>query len=201
MTATAALVLAGGRGERLGSVNKALLQIGGLTMLERLRKAVAGCNPCLVAIGHGLFPTPGFVQVRDLHTDYAGPLAGLAAGIDALVTFGVTHLLSVAVDTPFFPHDFAARAQVLIGTRDVVLSAYGPQDYPTNALWRLDAVRDLPHRLHEGTAPHSLKRLAESLVSVRLDYAPLAAEDPFANVNTPDDLAALTARAAREIPG
>ena len=48
--------------------------------------------------------------------------------------------------------------------------------------------------MRAGTAPRSLKRLADALGAARLDYAPLADFDPFRNANTPDDLAFLRTR-------
>jgi molybdopterin-guanine dinucleotide biosynthesis protein A len=101
----------------------------------------------------------------------------------------------MAVDTPFFPHDFIERAQGLIEGHDAVLGAFAGQDYPTNALWRFEAVRGLPTGVGRENAPHSLKRLAEGLASTRLDYAGIAAEDPFANANTAEDIEKLRARA------
>ena len=104
-------------------------------------------------------------------------------------------LLAVAVDTPFFPADFVTYAGPLIAGAPAVIAAYRGQSYPTNGLWKLSALRNLPDRIRSGTAPHSLKRLAEELGAVPLDYADLCPDDPFANANTPDDLAALEARA------
>jgi molybdopterin-guanine dinucleotide biosynthesis protein A len=197
MSLIAAVVLAGGRAERLGGINKALIEIGRRTLLERVGDAVAGCAPKYLAVGNSPFDAPGFVPIRDLGTGHAGPLAGVAAAIEALAASNATHLLTLAVDSPFVPRDVLGRATRLIADRDVVVAAYGGQLYPTNALWRLGALRDLPARIRAGTAPHSLKRLIGSLDSIRLDYAGLVPENPFANVNTPDDLHALRARAAR----
>ena len=193
----AAVILAGGKGERLGGTNKALLEIGGRPLIERALAAVAGCEPILVAVGPTGSAPPAGRAIADLPCDYAGPLAGLAAAIDALADTSAAWLLSLTVDTPFFPADFLARAVALAPRADCVMGCYGTQDYPTNALWRLAAVRDLPAGLRAGTAPHSLKRLAGGLRTARLDYAALRDDDPFLNVNTPQDLANLTLRAAR----
>jgi molybdopterin-guanine dinucleotide biosynthesis protein A len=193
-TTVAAVILAGGRGERLGGANKALIEFGGERLIDRALRAAASCSPVLVAVG----PT-GFVPDRgrpvvDLPADYAGPLAGLAAAVSALVGSEAQWLLSLAVDTPFFPADFLARAMALASRSDCVMGCFGPQDYPTNALWRLDAIRDLPDGVCAGTAPHSLRRLAASLRTMRLDYAESDAEDPFLNANTPEDLKNLALR-------
>ena len=74
------------------------------------------------------------------------------------------------------------------------------QDYPTNAVWRLDAIAGLPAAVRAGTAPRSLKRLAEGLGAVRLDYRPLMDSDPFRNANTPQALAAIAATLKARVP-
>jgi len=191
----AAVVLAGGQGARLGGVNKALLAFGSGRLADRALAAVAGCAPVLLAVGAADYELAGPRHVRDLTTDYAGPVAGLAAAVAALAAEPPELLLSLAVDTPFFPHDFVARALPRLAGAPAVLAAYDGQLYPTNGLWRFGALADLPERLRAGTAPRSLKRLGATLGAAALDYAQWTAPDPFLNANTPEDLAALRARA------
>jgi len=202
----AAVILAGGKGERLGGVIKANLVIGGVRLLDRVTRAIAGAaspvlvaygavDPDLLALGERHIPIP------DPDTEYAGPLAGVAAAIAWCETQTdiPDYLVSVAVDTPFFPPDFIGRALSVISTAvPAVVARYGDQDYPTNALWRLASVRGLPSRLVAGTAPRSLKRLAAELGARPLDWPQSAAGDPFANANTPADVLALQARAEAE---
>jgi molybdopterin-guanine dinucleotide biosynthesis protein A len=198
----AAAILAGGRGERLGGVNKALIEIGGRTMLDRVAVALVRADPILVCGGPNAFPVGlSHPVIPDLDTPYGGPLAGAAAAVDALAKDPPVWLLTTAGDTPFLPADFMERALALHRDADVVLGAYAGQDYPTNALWRYAAIAELPAQVRNGTAPHSLRRLAAGLRTARLDYAGIAAEDPFANANTPEELAALRARATQEIAG
>lgn len=188
----AAVILAGGRGERLGGVNKALLEIDGKRFIDLAVEAVAGCEPVLVAAGREAYPVPaGTEAILDIEGDYAGPLAGVASAVQHLRGSGVDALLSLAVDTPLFPHGFLGRAIPLLASSAVVVGAFGPQDYPTNALWRLEAIRDLDRDVVSGTAPRSLKRVAATLGAARLDYAEIVAADPFRNANTPEDLAFL----------
>ena len=197
----AACILAGGKGERLGGVNKALLELGGQRFIDRAVDVVRGCDPILIAVGREAFAIPeGTVALRDIESDYAGPLAGVAAAIAHLGTDGDV-LFSLAVDTPMFPRDFLAAALPLLDGAPVVVGAYGAQDYPTNALWRLEAIGDLADELRDGTAPRSLKRLAERLGAVRLDYAERVSEDPFRNANTPEDLALLRRAQAAQNAG
>ena len=204
-----AVILAGGKGERLGGTIKANLKIGGVSLLARVTRALAGqVSAILVAHGrHAPAALPldaGQVPIPDLPSDYGGPLAGVAAAVDwcARQPQSPDYLLSLAVDTPFLPRDFVPHALAAIEPgRPGVVVRYGAQDYPTNAIWRLASVRDLPRHVLEGTAPRSLWRFAASIGAVPLDWPEDAAGDPFASLNTPEDLVAMEARAAGQPPG
>lgn len=200
----ATLILAGGKGERLGGAMKANVTVGGVRLLERVSAALGAADVALISVG-GFDPAElgllaGQVGVADLATDYAGPLAGVAAAIDWCnrAAEQPALLLTAAVDTPFLPADFAAKMLAALPEgAPAIIASYDGQDYPTNALWRLNALRDLPARVVAGTAPHSLRRLAAEVGAVTFDWPESPDGDPFANVNTPADLAALEARAAR----
>ena len=69
LSRAAAVVLAGGRGERLGGRNKALLEIGGERLVDRALRIVDRCQPRLLAVGRTGFAVEGFVAVADLPTD------------------------------------------------------------------------------------------------------------------------------------
>ena len=135
----AGLILAGGRGERLGGVIKSELVIGGVRLLERVAERLAACSPLLV--GHGridpaaLHLSAGMNAVPDLQGDYAGPLPGLAGAVAYLNAMATPPelLVSVAVDTPFLPPDFVTRLVDGLGEAPAAIAAYGEQPYPTNA--------------------------------------------------------------------
>lgn len=198
----AGLILAGGRGERLGGVIKSGLVIGGVRLLDRVAERLAGCAPLLV--GHGridpelLQLSAGMTAVPDLDGDYAGPLAGLAGAIAHLTSLATPPelLVSVAVDTPFLPTDFVARLTSGLGGAPAAVASYAGQPYPTNAIWRVARFRDLPERVATGRAPRSLKSLCAAAGGIDVEWSVTPGGDPFANVNTPGDLAGLERRAA-----
>lgn len=202
MNRVAAVVLAGGRGERLGGAVKANLTVGGIRLLDRVVAAL-GDLPAPILLAHGAIPprdlgaSETLVPVPDLAADYAGPIAGLAGAVAWCLAADTPPelLLTVAVDTPFVPAGFASGMIEAARGHEAVIAAHHGQRYPTNAVWRLSAVADLPGRLHDATAPRSLMRLAESLGAPSLDWPEIAGGDPFANANTPADLEALEARA------
>jgi molybdenum cofactor guanylyltransferase len=198
----AAVILAGGRGERLGGVIKANVIVGGTRLLERVSAALHGVDTTLVAIG-SFSPTdvgtlPGQIAIADLETDYAGPLGGLAAAVAWALSQSQPPglLLTAAVDTPLLPAGFAdAMAAAIEPGHAAVVARHGAQDYPTNAIWRLARIADLPARLAARTAPRSLRGLATELNAATLSWPDSDGGDPFANVNTPADLKELELRA------
>ena len=202
MARLAAVVLAGGRGERLGGVVKANLSIGGIRLLDRVVGAL-GDLPSPILVAHGAVPPeqldlgPALVPAPDLEADYAGPLAGLAGAVAWLAQAETPPelLLSIAADTPFVPADFSSRMLEAVQGRKAVVAGHRGESYPTNAIWRLSAIVHLPGEVLAGTAPRSLKRLAARLDAPLLEWPEIAGGDPFANANTPADLAALEARA------
>lgn len=197
----AGLILAGGRGVRLGGVIKSELAVGGVRLLDRVATRLGGCAPLLVAHGRidpaALRLEAGMIAVPDLDGDYAGPLAGLAGAMAYLNTLTAPpeRLISVAVDTPLLPVDFVERLANELGDRTAAIASYGGQPYPTNAIWRVDRFLDLPERVAAGTAPRSLKSLSAQAGGTSVEWPISVAGDPFANVNTPENLAELERRA------
>lgn len=198
----AGLILAGGRGERLGGVIKSGLVVGGERLLDRVLARLADCSPLLAA--HGRIPPellelpPEMIAVPDLDGDYAGPLAGLAGAIAYLNGLATPPelLISIAVDTPFLPENFVTRLKSELGEAPAAVASYAGQPYPTNSIWRVARFRDLPARVAARTAPRSLKSLWAAVGGVDVAWPVTADGDPFANVNTPADLAELDHRAS-----
>ncbi len=106
------LVLAGGRGTRMGSVDKGLEAFDGRPLVAHaLERLAASVGPLVIsanrhrgqyqALGLGC----GAIVVEDRFADYAGPLAGLHAGLVACTT---EYLVAVPCDAPFFPLDLVA---------------------------------------------------------------------------------------------
>lgn len=197
----AALILAGGRGERLGGTIKSELEIGGKRLLERVAAALEGCAPLLVAHGRidpaSLRLLAGMIAVPDLDGDYAGPLAGMGGAVAYLNTLPTPpdYLVSVAVDTPFVPPEFVDWLRSALLDGPCAIAAYADQPFPTNAIWRPALLRELPEQIRAGTAPRSLKSLSAELGGHLAEWPVSPAGDPFANINTPTELAEMRHRA------
>lgn len=108
----AGVILAGGLSRRMGGGDKCLLPLGGRPILahviERLRPQVGPL--VLNANGDpGRFAAFGLPVVADGWPGFAGPLAGLLAGMDWAAARGLPLVATAAADTPFFPRDLVAR--------------------------------------------------------------------------------------------
>ena len=111
---TFGLVLAGGQARRMGGGDKALIRIGGETILDRALARLTPHVSGIVLNANGdpaRFAAWGLPVVADSVPDFAGPLAGILAGLDwaAANRPGIEWMVSVPGDCPFLPHDLVAR--------------------------------------------------------------------------------------------
>src|SRR5579884_3152677 len=111
------LLLAGGQSRRMGGGDKALRELGGVPLLahviERLRPQV----DALVLNANGdpaRFAAFGLPVVADSVADFAGPLAGVLAGLDWTAAHrpDCPFVVSVATDAPFLPRDLVRRLEI-----------------------------------------------------------------------------------------
>ncbi|GLQ57912.1 molybdenum cofactor guanylyltransferase [Devosia nitrariae] len=206
MTRIAAVVLAGGRGERLGGVRKAGLKLWGRRLIDRtLANLSRHCAPVLVSTGRidpALLQLPDdVVAIADLDLPIAGPLAGLLAAADWMGKEATAPdlLVSIAVDTPFVPDDFVPRLAAELPEGALAACATcGPAFYPTNAVWRRESLARLSARIGEQTLPRSLRAFLEEIGAHAVDWRPDADGDPFSNINTLANLIALSRRRASD---
>src|SRR5262245_37442665 len=110
---TIGLILAGGRSQRMGGRDKAFLPLAGTDLVRRaLARLAPQCDRVIINANHATerLAELGASVVIDTVTGYAGPLAGILAGLDWLADHAPgAALLTVPVDGPFFPNDLGAR--------------------------------------------------------------------------------------------
>jgi len=191
---TLGLLLAGGLARRMGGGDKPLRTIAGKTILAhvigRLRPQCEG----LLINANGdpaRFADYGLPVVADDVPDFAGPLAGILAGLDWMAANRpeLEWLVSVAADTPFIPRDLVARLHAARESQGVPIAcaASGGWTHPVIGLWPVSLREELRHalmvederKIDRWTARHGC-------ASAEWETAPV---DPFFNANKPDDLA------------
>ena len=199
---TLGLVLAGGLARRMGGGDKALLRIGGVTILERVLERLRPQCSGIILNANGdpaRFASTGLPVVADDVPGFAGPLAGILAGLDwaAAHAPGVAWVASVPGDCPFLPRDLLGRLHAARIEADVPLACAKSGDWrhPVVGLWPVALRRDLRHAL-----------VVENLRKIELwtgrhgvglaEWADTPV-DPFFNVNTPEDAARAEETAAQ----
>lgn len=188
-----ALIMAGGRGDRLGGVRKAELKIGGRKLIERVLDALQSVSePILLSTGDLDRAWPGLALVPDLDAPLRGPLAGIAAAVDHLARRGINNglMVTAAVDTPFLPPDFVPVMEQALGTRNAAYAHWGESFYPTSAIWRLEALQQLPADVVADKSSGSAKALLQELDALAVDWSERQ-PNPFVNINTIEDVIAL----------
>ncbi|MBP7914875.1 MAG: molybdenum cofactor guanylyltransferase MobA [Vitreoscilla sp.] len=119
------LVLAGGRGSRMGGVDKGLQGHQGMPLaLHALLRLQLQVGAAMVNANRNLaaYESMGVPVWPDPLADYPGPLAGLLAGLEHCDT---PYLVTVPCDTPNFPEDLVARlaAALEAGGADIAMAA------------------------------------------------------------------------------
>ena len=187
------VLLAGGLSRRMGGGDKTLKGLAGRPILghaiERLRPQVA----CLVLNANG--DPARFAEWRlpvqaDTVPDYAGPLAGVLAGMEWAERHapGCELVLTAPTDAPFLPRDLVERLEAgrARAGADIACAASGGRAHPPVALWPVGLAEDLRLAMvEEGLRKVDVFTARYGLARVDWPVEPL---DPFMNVNTPEDL-------------
>jgi len=189
------LILAGGRGSRMGGVDKGLQNHRSmpLAMHALLRLAPQVGHVMINANRNlGAYESMGVPVWPDALPDYAGPLAGFLAGLEHCET---PWLVTVPCDTPNFPDDLVARllAAALGAGAEIALprteDAAGVQTQPVFCLMRSALIESLVRFTHDGGRKIDRWTALHRTVEVPFDDA-----SAFSNANTLAELRQLQAR-------
>lgn len=192
MNEVAGCILAGGLARRMGGGDKGLIRLGGRLVLDhvldRLQPQVSACM--LNANGDpARFASYGLPVVADSVEGFAGPLAGVLAGLEwARDNTGARWVATAATDTPFFPEDFVTQmlAAIQASGADMACAASNGRHHPVFGLWPVRLADDLRHALvEEDIRKVDLWTARHKLVAVEFAADP---HDPFFNVNRPEDV-------------
>ena len=191
---TLGLVLAGGLARRMGGGDKALLRIGGVSILDRVLERLGPQCSGIILNANGdprRFASIGLPVVADDVPGFAGPLAGILAGLDWAAAHApeIAWIGSVPGDCPFLPRDLIARLHAARAEAGALLACAksGEWRHPVAGLWPVALRDNLRHALVE----EDLRKIEvwTDRHGVALAEWPDAPVDPFFNVNTPEDAA------------
>ncbi|MFM2434325.1 MAG: hypothetical protein RL063_304 [Pseudomonadota bacterium] len=197
MTDISGVILAGGQGRRMAdavsqkAVEKGLVHFLGQPMVAHVAQRLAPqVSQVFINANHHIatYAALGYPVITDTIPGYAGPLAGLHAGIKIAKS---PYVLTVPCDSPLMPLDLADRllSALLANDADIAISKTGTQVHPVFCLCKQNLLGHLEHYLENGGRKFDAWYAPLKFVEVAFDDNPNA----FANINTPADLTALEA--------
>jgi len=187
------LILAGGRGSRMGGVDKGLQNHRGLPLaMQALLRLQPQVGTVLINANRNLsaYESMGAEVWPDAVPDYPGPLAGFLAGLEHCHT---PWLLTVPCDTPHFPTDLAARLAEAAHAADAEVAMAATRDadgtlqrQPVFCLLRASLLESLVQFIQSGQ--RKVDRWTDQHRHVDVAFADAAA---FDNANTLEELRRL----------
>ncbi len=180
------LILAGGKGSRMGGVDKGLQAFRGKRLVDHVYERFAPQVGGIIINAnqnHEEYKTFGVRVVSDAIGGYAGPLAGLHAGLSVSKR---PFLASVPCDSPFLPADLIERLYQRIDETgaELAVAKTGEQPHPVFSLMRRGVLDHLTEFLKSGGRKIDAWYATLNVVEVGFDDEPGA----FSNINTREEL-------------
>ena len=173
----------------MGGADKALLSLAGRSLIAHVAQRLAPQVDCLAISANGdagRFADLACAVLPDAAGHLGeGPLAGVLAGLAWAEAQGADLLVTASCDTPFLPVDLVAR---LVAAGAPAMASSQGRQHPTAALWPVSLRGAL--EVHFAAGERRMRVALAGAKEVAFDVLP----DPFANINTPADLAEAEAR-------
>lgn len=186
------VILAGGEGSRLGGVDKCLLHVGGVSILEHILNYLNDHKGSIYLNANGdltrfdAFPIKKF---PDISQPPIGPIGGLNSALLYLNREPLqhTHCLTLAGDCPFLPPHLLEKLTEMSkkGNYDVVYASAKGRDHFVVALWSTLLTQALDAYIASGQ--RSMHEFISGLNSATVDFD--EGDRTLFNINTPAQLA------------
>ena len=183
------LILAGGRGSRMGGVDKGLQSHLGMPLaMHALMRLAPQVGEVMINANRnlGAYESFGVPVWPDALPDFAGPLAGFLAGLERCET---PYMVTVPCDTPRFPLDFVARLSQALqdAEADIAMPRIGGQVQPVFSLMKTSLMESLVRFTQEGGRKIDMWTAQHRTVEVPFEDEAAA----FFNANTLEELRTL----------
>lgn len=185
------LILAGGRGSRMGGVDKGLQNYQGMPMaLHAVMRLSPQVGQLMINANRNLaaYESFGVPVWPDALPDFAGPLAGFLAGLERCET---ACMVTVPCDSPLFPQDLVERLAHALEAADaeIAMARTGDQVQPVFTLMKASLLDSLVRFTQSGGRKIDLWTALHRTVEVNFDD-----ESAFFNANTLDELRSIEQR-------
>ena len=186
------LILAGGRGSRMGGVDKGLQSHHGMPLaMHALLRLAPQVGEVMINANRnlGAYESMGVPVWPDALPDYAGPLAGFLAGLERCET---PYLVTIPCDSPLFPDDLVARLAQALEANDAEIAMAATREgaslqvQPVFCLMKAEVMESLVRFTQDGQRKIDRWTALHRVVEVPFDDA-----QAFANANTLAELRQL----------
>lgn len=187
-----AIILAGGRGIRMGGTDKGLVLLRDKPLIAHVLARVAPqVDKILINANREIsaYASLGYTVLTDETPDFSGPLAGFALGLKHAQS---EYLLTVPCDCPQLPVNLREQLEnVLMQTHaDIAIATSQGSDHPVVSLCKTSLLSNLERYLAQGG--RKVSDWQKSLHHVYVDFSDVP--DAFININTRQDLEQLEAK-------
>lgn len=188
------VILAGGKGRRMGGKEKALIPLLDRPLLSYVLESISGqVAPIALNINTNLdqFYKYGYQIIEDPIKGHLGPLAGILASLNWAHTLNQKWVLTLPCDTPFLPKNIVGemiKAKNNDLSLDLVVARSKGYNHPVIALWKSELSSKLKISLEEGIRKIDLFTANLKIGYVDFDSNKNIQFDPFTNLNSPLDL-------------
>ncbi len=187
------LILAGGRAQRMGGIDKGLILFHGKPLIEsaisRLKPQIStiliNANRSITKYSHYGYPV-----LMDETPDFSGPLAGFSVGLKHCTT---PYLLTSPCDSPLLPADLAEKMAVELEEKNLEL-VYASSKEVDGKIWAQPVFCLMRSNLQDSLNTFLSKgdlKIDRWFTELRSGTVIFENPQAFANVNTPEELAAL----------
>ncbi len=202
-------ILAGGLSRRMNGLEKSLIELDGISLIERAVSRLGRQVQDVVINANG--DPKRFEQLKcdivaDIVSGFCGPLAGIHSLLDFVSRTSphITHVASVAADTPFFPENYVERclAEINKNRSAIVLATSNQNRHPVFGLWSVTLLGSLAEFLEKAETRKVMafvKLHRHSFVDFSSNITDEITLDPFFNINEPEDLITANSYCARQV--
>lgn len=179
------VILAGGRGRRMGGVDKGLIDLNGRPLIEHVIDAISGqVRTLLINANRNLvqYQRFGYPVIADSISDFQGPLAGFLAAMETAQT---PYIVTVPCDGPLLAGDLVSRLEAALEreSAEIAVAHDGQRMQPVYALIPIELKQSLQAYLEGGDRKIDLWYARHRVA--RADFSDLPAS--FVNINTEDE--------------
>ena len=184
-TQITAVILARGRGRRMGGKDKGLIEINNAPLIEHILSVVNSQAGQLVINANRnieAYQVYGFPVISDAMADYQGPLAGFASAMAAVET---DYIVTIPCDSPLLPADLVERLIHALqhNNAELAVAHDGERLQPAFGLIPVSLLPSLLKFLHRGDRKIHLWYAQHKMAKADFSDIP----ETFLNINTPGD--------------